>query len=429
MTGRGLRSIRRFVQDERGAIHLRLFVPAAILTLFIGGGWTLRNQLAADRQGDWVRVTRGDLVTGVEVMGTLASTEGGTFGPPQLDDVWDFKISMMAPEGSEITAGRPLLGFDTSELQKRLDQKSAEAESARKEIEKRGADLRLRREDERLKLAEAEASLRKASLKLEAPADIIGTTERKQVELDHALSLRQVADGKARIADLERAAAAEIGLLESKLKAASAVVNATHSAIVQMTILAPRNGTVVYSTNWRGEKKKVGDSCWRMERVMEIPDLNRMVAQGDVDEVDAGKAAVGQRVTFRLDARPDEEFHGTIRKAARTVQQAAGTKDPLKVLRVEIALDRADPAKMRPGMRFQGKIELGRIRDAVLVPRAAIFLSPRGPVAYRRGIFSVEAVPLRLGAQNEELVTVLSGLGAKDKVMVPKKDQGEKAKA
>ncbi len=418
--------IRRFV---RGSIPLRVLLPGAIVILFVGGGWTLRNQLAADRQGDWVRVTRGDLVTGIEVAGTLASSEGGSFGPPQIGDYWDFKISMMAPEGSEVKAQAPILGFDTTELQKRLDEKSAEAESARKEIEKRHADLRLRREDELLKVAEAEAALRKASLKLEAPADIIGVKERKQVELDHMLARQQVDDGKARIADLGRAASAEISLLESKLSSASTVVASTQTAISKMTVRAPRNGTVVYATTWRGEKKKVGDSCWRMERVMEIPDLNRLVALGDVDEVDAGRVVVGQRVAFHLDAHPDEEFRGTIRKAARTVQQATGTKDPLKVLRVEIALDRCDPVKMRPGMRFAGKIELGRVREALLVPRAAVFLSPHGPVAYRRGAFGVDTIPLHLGVQNEEFVTVLSGLRASDKVMVPKKNEGEKGKA
>src|SRR4029077_5772679 len=115
-----------------------------------------------------------------------------------------------------------------------------------------------------------------------------------------------------RIASLERAAAAEIALLTSKQQHAESIVKETQDAIQKMTVIAPRNGTIVYVTNWRGDKKKVGDSVWRMERVIEIPDLSRMNARGDVDEVDAGKVAVGQRVTIRLDAHPDEEFHGTI---------------------------------------------------------------------------------------------------------------------
>jgi multidrug efflux pump subunit AcrA (membrane-fusion protein) len=409
-------------------IRPRYLIPFAIAVLFIGGGWTLRNQLAADRQGEWVRVTRADVATGVDVTGTLASAEAGNFGPPQLANVWDFKISMMAPEGSDVKTGDPILGFDVSDLQKRLDENSAEAEQARKEIEKRRADLRLRREDEKMNLAEADAKLRKTELKLQTPSDIISITERKQVEFDHALAKREVAESNARIHDLETAAAAEIALLESKFQRASAIVAETKDAIERMTVRAPRAGTVVYSQNWRGEKKKVGDTCWRAERIMEIPDLKRMIAKGDVDEIDAGKVAVGQRVTLRLDAHPDDELHGTISSAATTVQLQQNTRDPLKVLKVEIRLDESDPAKMRPGMRFQGTIELAHSKNAVVVPRDAVFVSPSGATVVRRGLLGVETVPLKVGKQNDKVVEVLEGLRDGDRVLIAKKsDEKEKS--
>ncbi|HUJ12443.1 MAG TPA: hypothetical protein VL284_01530, partial [Thermoanaerobaculia bacterium] len=250
----------------------KIAIPLAVVAFFLAAGWT-RNQLAADRQGEWSRVTHGDLVTGVDVSGTLAAVDSGSFGPPQLNDVWDFKIAMMAPEGTDIKAGQPVLGFDTTDLQKRLEEKTAEAEQARKEIEKQKADLALKLEDEKLNLAEAEASRRKSDLKLDAPSDLVSVKERKQVELDDALAKEQVEATRSRITSLDRAARAQIALLESKLKRASTIVADTQTAIRQMTILAPRNGTVVYVTNWRGDKKKVGDECWRMERVIEIPDL------------------------------------------------------------------------------------------------------------------------------------------------------------
>ena len=322
-------------------------IAIAIAAVLAGAGWT-RNKLAADRQGDWVRVSRGDLVTGIDVTGTLSAVDSGSFGPPPVNDVWEYKISMIAPEGSDVKQGEPVLGFDTAELQKRLDEKSAESEQARKEIEKNRADLALRREDEKLKLADAEARLRKAQLKLEGPPDIVSSNDRRQIELDFALAKQETESIRQRIASFERAAAAQIALLTSKQLTAASVVNETQNAIKAMSIAAPRNGTIVYVINWRGDKKKVGDSCWRMERVIEIPDLARMMAKGEVDEADAGKIAVGQRVVFNLDAHPDEEFAGTIREAGRTVQQQQGTKDPIKVLKVNIVLDRTDPAKMRP---------------------------------------------------------------------------------
>jgi HlyD family secretion protein len=405
-----------------------LAVGIAIVAVLAGAGWT-RNKLAADRQGDWVRVSRGDLITGIDVTGTLSAVDSGSFGPPQVNDVWEYKISMVAAEGSDVKAGQPVLGFDTADLQKRLDEKRAESEQARKEIEKAHADLALRREDEKLKLADAEGRLRKAQLKLEGPPDIRASNDRKQIELDFGLAKQETESTRQRIASFERAASAQIALLTSKQKTADAIVTAAQNAIKAMTIVAPRNGTIVYVINWRGDKKKVGDSCWRMERVIEIPDLARMMAKGEVDESDAGKVAVGQRVVFNLDAHPDEEFTGTISDASRTVGKQQGTTDPIKVLKVNIKLDRTDPAKMRPGMRFHGTVELARAKNAVLIPRNAVFVTDRGPVAYRRGTFSVTAMPLTLGRENEKSVEVLSGLSASDRVLVPKTGDKDQAKS
>jgi len=412
---------------NRATGKLRIIIPVAALVLFLFGGWTLRNKLAADRQGEWVRATRGDLVTGIEVTGTLASEVSQILAPPPLTDVWEFKISFLGPEGMDVKRGTPVLGFDTSQLQRRLDEKSAEADEARKQIEKERNDLALGTKDERLKLAEAEARLRKSSLKLEAPPDVAGINERKTAEIENAIAKREATSIRSRLESLERAATARIALLESKQKEASDVVARTQDSIRQMNLTAPRDGTVIYMTNWRGEKKKVGDSVWKAESVVEIPDLTRMKAEGEVDEVDAGRVAIGQRVTLRLDAHPDEEFHGTIVKAGRTVQRKKGTQDPLKVLRVGIKLDRTDPAKMRPGMRFQGTIELARVRNAVLVPREAISVSSKGPYVQRRGAFNVDRVPLRLGRENDKFVEVLEGLQPGDRVLVAKQSDEEKS--
>lgn len=407
----------------RKTLLAAVIAVAAVLT---AAGWT-RNKLAADRQGEWVRVTRGDLVSGVDITGTLAAVDSGSFGPPPIGDMWDFKLSMLAPEGADIKKGQPVMGFDSTELRKRLDEKSAEAEQARKEIEKKRADLALRREDERLQLADAEARVRKAELKLDRPSDIISLKERKQIELDFAVAKSEAKNIRQRITSLEHAASAEIALLTSKQQHAEAIVKEAQDGIQRMTVMAPRNGTIVYVTNWRGDKKKVGDTVWRMERVVEIPDLTRMMAKGEVDESDAGKVAAGQRVTLTLDAHPDEELHGTIREVARTVQRASGSSSKLKILRVEIVLDKSDPAKMRPGMRFHGTVEMSRSKNALLVPRGAVYLSPRGPIAYRRGAFSVTPVPLNLGAQNDKSIEVRAGLGEKDRVLVPKADKDDKS--
>lgn len=405
---------------------LRIAIPIAIVILFLFGGWTLRNKLAADRQGEWVRATRGDLVTGFEVIGTLASSASDSLGPPPVEDVWNFKISRMAREGSEVKKGQPVLSFDTTDLQRGLEEKTAEADESRKQIEKETNDLALQSKDERLRLAEAEATLRKSELKLESPSDLTGIAVRKTVEIDHAIAKREAVAVRARLGALERAARARITLLESKRGEAEAFVAQTQMTIQQMNVVATRDGTIVYTTSRNGEKRKEGDTVWKADRIIEIPDLNRMKAEGEVDEVDAGRVAVGQRVSLRLDAHPDEEFQGTITSAGRTVQMKRNTQDPLKVLRVEIKLDRTDPVKMRPGMRFQGTIELGRVKSAVLIPRDAVYLGVDGPFVHRRGALVVDQVPVQLGRENDRFVEVLKGLDAGDRVLVTKQGDEEK---
>jgi HlyD family secretion protein len=406
--------------------HARIIIPAAIVVLFLFGGWTLRNKLAADRQGEWVRATRGDLVTGFEVIGTLVSSASDSLGPPQVEEIWNFKISRMAREGSEVKKGQPVLSFDTTELQRDLEEMTAQADESRKQIEKEGNDLALQSKDDRLALAEAEATLRKSELKLEAPPDLLGISERKKAEIEHAIAKREAAAVRARLSAREQAARARITLLESKLRQAEAFVALRQDAIQRMNVLATRDGTIVYTANRSGEKRKEGDNVWKAERVIEIPDLNRMKAEGEVDEVDAGRVAVGQRVTLRLDAHPDEEFHGTITSMGRTVQLKRGSQDPLKVLRVEIKLDRTDPAKMRPGMRFQGTIELARVKNAVLIPRDAVLLGTDGAFVYRRNALKVEQAPVKLGRENDRSVEVLQGLEPGDRVLVSKQDDEEK---
>src|SRR5262245_25798772 len=74
---------------------------------------------------DPITVKREDLVLEVEVEGELAAMRSGELGPPAVNE-WQFKIAFLAPEGSDVKKGEPVLGFTTETLQRLLDQKSAE---------------------------------------------------------------------------------------------------------------------------------------------------------------------------------------------------------------------------------------------------------------------------------------------------------------
>jgi HlyD family secretion protein len=388
---------------------------AAVVAVAAGAGFWALFLRSPDGEADWVRVARDDLVLGVEVSGLLQAVDSSVISPPQIRETWNYKISMMAPEGAQVKKGQPVLGFDTSELTRKLDQKVAEAASAAKQMEKKQVDITLRRREDDLRLAEAEARERKAALKVDRPPELAAASELRQARLDLGLARDEIAYLRTRTESAKQADEAELASLRNQRDLAEGRVKEIRDSIERMTVGAPREGTVIYVADWRQEKKKVGDSCWRAERVLEIPDLRSVIAKGEVDEVDAGKIAVGQKVTLRLDAHPDVEFGGRISSIWKTVQRQS-YENPLKVVRLDIALDRTDTVRMRPGMRFRGTVETGRVPRAVVIPSEAVFPTPDGPVAWRKTVLGHEAVPLKLGRRNDKLVEVLGGLSDGDQV-------------
>jgi HlyD family secretion protein len=384
--------------------------------------WLIAGRAGASPTGGWVEVRREDLVIGVPVSGTLSSTQAVSIGPPQVEEIWDYKISFMAPEGATVKAGEPVLGFDTSELQQKLQEKLAERDSAQKELEKRQTNVEISHRDSALELAEAEARQRRAQLKVDVPPELVAAKELAKSRQDLELANREIAylKEKMRLEDLQ--GNTETGALAKRRDRAAARVQEMEDAIRRMTVPAPRDGTVVYVATDSGEKKKIGDSCWRGQSVLEIPDLGRMQADGEVDEADAGRVVPGQRVTLRLDAHPDDVFTGRVRLTGGTVRSHSET-NPLKVVRLEIDLDRTDPQLMRPGMRFLGTVEIERAARALVAPVEAIFTHPEGPMAYRRSRWGNEEVRPVLGRRNDRLVEIRSGLKAGD--MISRRDLAE----
>ena len=145
---------------------LRPVVAVIVVALF---AWWALGGRSGGVDARWVAVEREDLVIGVDVEGQLRSEDSSSLGPPPVPWIWDYKISMMADEGEFIEQGQPVLGFDTSELQRALQTELAESDEARKEIEKELAQQSLDRERDELALAEALGRRRKARMKIEVP--------------------------------------------------------------------------------------------------------------------------------------------------------------------------------------------------------------------------------------------------------------------
>ena len=362
------------------------------------------------------KTERRDLVLSVELKGELSALDEEPIGPVKLPEVWDYRISFLAPEGSRVRKGEPVLGFDTTTLRQQLEEKKAEAESAEKEIERRRRSLALERGDLELLAAQVEARRAKATLKVDVPAEISGANELKKARLDLALAEAEARSVGRRLEEAERAARAELSILEGRRRRAALRASELGTTIQRMTIPAPRDGTVLYVPNWNGDKKKVGDNCWFGEKVLAVPDLARLGVAGEVDEADAGLVAEGASVSLRLDAHPDREVRGKVRSIQRTVQRAS-PQVPLKVARLAVSLEKVDLERMKPGMRVRGRVETGRVARALVVPSDAVVPTEAGPFVWVPRGAGARPVAVTVGRRNAEWVEVTKGLGEGDSVL------------
>lgn len=366
-----------------------------------------------------MRASRGDLAVTVEITGTLAAEDSLSVGPPQSSNTWQFRITRMAPEGSTVKRGEPVLGFDPAELQRQLEERTAEAETAARKLEKRSAELAGEGEDARLAIAEAESELRKAAIAAEVPDDVVARRDLAKARLDLGLARERLALRTARLDAAQRAGDAELASLRSQRDRARERAAELTAAIAALDVPAPRDGTVIYVTSRRSrdEKHKVGDTVWRGERLLEIATVDRLRAEGEVAETDAGRVRPGQRVSLRLDAHPDQLYLGRVVAIAGTVAPRS-LDDPRKVARVRVALDATDAERMRPGMRFRGGVEVERRHDVVTLPQAAVEATAEGPRVRRAGLFGPQLVPIEIGGRNAADVEILAGLAPGDEVLV-----------
>ncbi len=377
-------------------------------------GLTACTHAVADLQ--LADIKRGDLVIGVEVMGELAAVDSTDIKPPALPDFWDFKIASVAPEGMDVKVGDPVVSFDPSQLERDLENITADVEAARSKLAKKRDDAALARRDAVLALATAEADLRKKTLKTATPSDLVGSIEMKSTVLDLEAAKLTLDRAKHRADQQEHSDAAEITSLTDHLTYATHRVEQLQHNIARLHVTAPRAGTLIYATSrYHPEKVKIGDSIWRELVMLQVVGLSKMVGKGQVDEVDSSRVAEQQPVSLRLDALPDVQLRGKIARILRSLHPKSPT-DPSKIVDLEITVDPTEGAPLRPGMRFRGEVEIERVHDVVQVPTEAVFVTPDGPVAYAARGGGLERVRVELGRRNATAIEVKAGLVAGDRV-------------
>ena len=136
------------------------------------------------------------------------------------------------------------------------------------------------------------------------------------------------------------------------------------------TITSPIDGVVLSKEVEEGQTVASSFSTPTLFKIAR--DLTDMRVIADVDEADIGDVKEGQRVTFTVDAFPDDTFEGQVTQ----VRQEAATESNVVTFEVVISAPN-DDLKLKPGLTANVVIFTMEAKDVLAVPSKALRFTPR----------------------------------------------------
>lgn len=136
------------------------------------------------------------------------------------------------------------------------------------------------------------------------------------------------------------------------------------------TITSPIDGVVLSKSVEEGQTVAASFSTPELFTIAQ--DLTNMQVVADVDEADIGDVKEGERVSFTVDAYPDDTFEGEVKQ----VRQEATTTNNVVTYEVVISAPNAD-LKLKPGLTANVTIYTAERKGVLSVPSKALRFTPQ----------------------------------------------------
>lgn len=148
------------------------------------------------------------------------------------------------------------------------------------------------------------------------------------------------------------------------------------------TITSPIDGVVLSKSVEEGQTVAASFSTPELFTIAQ--DLTNMQVVADVDEADIGDVKEGERVTFTVDAYPDDTFEGEVKQ----VRQEATTTNNVVTYEVVISAPNAD-LKLKPGLTANVTIYTAERKGVLSVPSKALRFTPQKETVGKMKIVNV----------------------------------------
>jgi HlyD family secretion protein len=230
-------------------------------------------------------------------------------------------------------------------------------------------------------------------------------------------------------ADLDRArtvvrtSEATVQMAERRVAQAGATLEGARDTLAKTTIRSPMDGIVTARRVEEGEVAVIGIQNSPGTVLLTISDMSVVEAEMEVDETSVPNIKLGQEARVRLDAYPNQTFHGVVTEVGSSPLVAAANQ-AIK-FKVKVRLD-DPPSDIKPGLSARADILTGFRDNALVVPLQALVVrdidrqpgQPAPASEARReqeGVYLMEDdkvrfQPLETGLIGDLAIEVLKGL-------------------
>jgi len=366
----------------------------AVMGLGLAGGVWWQSEAIGSRVAQWIQpeedrpvptmpLSGREYRVSVAASGELTGLETIPLMAP-MTEIRPLKIAWLIKEGSLVTAGDPVIRFDSSQAADILEKNENQVNTYGHRIEKAEKDSQTEAEVLGLDYQGAELDMQHARQQIRRDEDIFSRWDIQESLVNAALAQYRMDVIHHKRALSGTQSQADIQILNIEQRKADLEVENARETLSRLEITAASDGVVLYRTSWFRELE-VGAEVWPGQPLMEIARLHQFKGKAYIAESDFRGIAVGQPVELTIEAFPGRIFRGTVQQVAKAPQQLS-RQDPRRYFECEVTID-VEPdwlTRLKPGMRFDSIIEAGRYESAMVVPKSAVIKQEDRHVLYIR---------------------------------------------
>jgi HlyD family secretion protein len=395
---------------REGSTTIALF--AALLTLLVASGTAGCG--GAEKEKEPVvtveavapeREQISQVVTGEAV---VFPVQQSVITPKITSTIREFKVQ----RGSKVHKGQVLAILENADLTAAAEQSKGEFEQAEATyVTMVGAGLPQEMQKAELDAAAAKAGYEAAQKVYDSRKELFqqGALPRRdldaaQVSLAQAKTQSDVAERQ--LVDLKRLGEKQaLKSAEGQITAAKGKLMGTTAQLSYSQIRSPLNGVVTDRPLYAGELAAAN------QPLMTLMDLSKVIAKAHIARVEAVLLKVGDPAEVRT-AGSDEAIRGRVSLVSPALDPGSTT--------VEVWTEVVKPdARLKPGTTVQVSMVAKTLKDALVIPAAALFKTAEGAdyVMVAGSDEKAHQKTVKVGIRNGDDAQIVSGLDAGEKVI------------